>query len=110
MTLYNEPGDAQQPRTISGHPVLDMQLENVGKVTDVLYDAAETVARWAVVKTGVFGGEHYVPLDNSYLDEDGRLVLPFDKASIKRAPKARGAHVITDDVARELWDYYGVAA
>jgi len=62
------------------------------------------------VKMGVFAGEHYVPLMNAYVDEDGRLVVPFDKSSIKRAPKVRGDHVLTAEVQRELRDYYGVAA
>jgi hypothetical protein len=51
-----------------------------------------------------------MPLDDSYVDDAGRLVVPFDKASIKRAPKAGREHVLTPDVARELRDYYGRAA
>jgi hypothetical protein len=68
------------------------------------------VPQWAVVKTGLVGGEHFVPLKASYVDEDGRLVVPHGKASIKRAPRAGRDHVVTRDVARELSDHYRVAA
>jgi hypothetical protein len=97
--------------TFSDAPVVDLQLQPIGKVTDVLFDDREMTPRWAIVKTGFFGGEHFVPLQNSYMDEAGRLVVPFEKNAIKRAPKPRsGDHVISPDVAKELRDYYGIAA
>jgi len=30
--------------------------------------------------------------------------------SIKRAPKTRGDHVLSAEIAKELRDYYGIAA
>jgi hypothetical protein len=62
------------------------------------------------VKTGVFGGERFVPLERSYLDTDGCLVVPISKGDIKRAPRVRGDHVMTTEVQRELRDYYGMLA
>jgi hypothetical protein len=97
--------------TFSDAQVVDVQLQPIGKVTDVLFDDREFIPRWAIVKTGFFGGEHFVPLQNSYMDQEGRLVVPFEKAAIKRAPKPKsGDHVISPDVAKELREYYGVAA
>ena len=96
--------------TLTGHAVFDAHLQRVGTVTDVLYDEREQVPRWAIVKTGVIGGEHFVPLAASYVDQDGRLVVPHDKARIKRAPRAGRDHVVTREVALELRDYYSVAA
>jgi sporulation protein YlmC with PRC-barrel domain len=106
--------DPDQPAggspALTGHAVLDSHLRTVGKVTDVLFDDTEMKARWEVVKMGVLRREHYVPLADSYLDEEGSLVVPYDKSSIEHAPHARGAHVLTAEVARELLDYYGIAA
>ena len=96
--------------SLTGRPAVDRQFESVGKVTDVIFADTSSEPRWAVVKTGVLGGEHYVPLENTYVDENGRLVVPFDKATVKHAPKARGDHVLTRDVAEELSEYYGAAA
>ena len=102
--------EQERPRTsLTGHDVVDSEMTKVGRVTDVLSDERAT-PKWAVVKTGVFGGERFVPLDRTYLDTDGRLVVPMTKTDIKRAPRVRGDHVITSDVQRELRDYYGRAA
>jgi PRC-barrel domain protein len=110
MTFQGESHESATTPGLSDSPVVDIQLQPVGKVTDVLFDDREFTPRWAVVKTGFFGGEHFVPLQNAYVDEDGRLVVPFDKASIKHAPKPRGDHVMTPEVAKELREYYGIAA
>jgi hypothetical protein len=100
----------ERPRvSITGHAVVDAQMTKVGTVTDVLSDDYAT-PKWAVVKTGVFGGERFVPLERTYIDEDGRLVVPLSKSDIKRAPRVRGDHVLTSDAQRELRDYYGRAA
>ena len=97
-------------KTLSGLPVIDMQAESVGKVTDVIYDDRDMSPRWAVVKTGRLGSEHCVPLDNSYVASAGELVVAFDKMSVKRAPRVGRDHILTPQLERELRDYYGVAA
>jgi hypothetical protein len=94
---------------LTGHTVVDAQLVKVGKVTDVLSDERSRPS-WAVVKTGLLSGEHFVPLAHTYMDAAGRLVVPVSKSDIKRAPRVRGDHVMTTQVQRELRDYYGVAA
>jgi hypothetical protein len=110
MTYEREPNTPGPSPALNDAPVVDTQLQPVGRVTDVLFDDREFSPRWAVVKTGFFGGERFVPLQNAYLDDAGRLVVPFDKTSIKRAPKTRGDHVVSPEVAKELRDYYGIAA
>ena len=110
MTYEREPNLPAPSPGLNDAPVVDMRHELVGRVTDVLFDDREFSPRWAVVKTGFFGGERLVPLQNAYVDEAGRLVVPFDKTSIKRAPKSRGDHVLSPEIAKELRDYYGVAA
>ncbi len=110
MTYEREPNLPAASPGLNDTPVVDMQHHIVGRVTDVLFDDREFSPRWAVVKTGFFGGERFVPLQNAYVDEAGRLVVPFDKMSIKRAPKSRGDHVLSPEIAKELRDYYGVAA
>jgi hypothetical protein len=97
-------------QSIHGHRVVDQAFVDVGTVTDVVYDNREMEPRWAVVKTGLIGGERYVPLKDSYVADDGRLVVPYYRASIKRAPRPNREHVITTQDEKELRDYYGVAA
>src|SRR5205085_12003903 len=97
------------PAALTVHVVYDANLTKVGRVTDVLSDD-RAVPNWAVVKTGLLSGEHFVPLERAYLDAAGQLVVPLSKSDIKRAPRVRGDHVMTSQVQRELRDYYGIAA
>jgi hypothetical protein len=105
----NTPGEPTSPG-LNGHEMVDVHMDAVGTVTDVLFDDMSFTPKWAIVRTGFFWGERYVPLEHAYVDESGRLVVAFDKAAIKRAPRARGQHVISPDTARELREYYNVAA
>jgi PRC-barrel domain len=96
--------------SLTGLRVLDAHLESVGKVSDVIYDGRDLRPRWAVVKTGFVGGEHCVPLNNTYVADRGELVVPFDKFSIKRSPRVHRDHVLSPRLEHELRDYYGIAA
>ena len=98
----------ERPLPLTGRTVLDSRSAKVGTVTDVLFE--EGGPDWAVVKTGPLSGEHFVPLDSSYVDEDGRLIVPLFKAEIKRAPRIGREHVITTQTRNELRDYYSTAA
>jgi hypothetical protein len=102
------PHQEERPIPLTGRTVLDSRSARVGKVTDVLFE--EGRPDWAVVKTGPLSGEHFVPLDSSYVDEDGRLNVALFKAEIKRAPRVGREHVITIQTRNELRDYYGIAA
>jgi hypothetical protein len=111
MTFEDDRGTAHDSKpTLTGHTVVDTNLRRIGTVTDVLYDEREQSPRWAVVKTGLVSSGHFVPLAASYVDEDGRLVVPHDKASIRHAPRAGRDHIVTRDIDRKLRDDYGMAA
>ena len=107
-STHEPSGSEDRPRALTGRTVLDSRSERVGKVTDVLFDDGSR--DWAIVKTGPLSGEHFVPLGHTYIDLDGRLVVPLHKAEVKRAPRAGRDHVITAQARHELRDYYGVAA
>jgi hypothetical protein len=111
MTFDRPPGRATgRPPGLAGHAVVDNHLKPVGTVTDVLFDERERSPVWAIVRTGVLRGEHFVPLAHSYVDDDGRLVVPHEKYSIRHAPRARRGRVVTRAVVLKLHDYYCMAA
>jgi hypothetical protein len=113
MTFDSDTGSGRDDTHLglTGHTVVDAALTKVGTVTDVLFDDDRAEApRWAVVKTGLLGGEHLVPLDDSYVDQDGRLVVSPMKRDIKRAPKVGRDHVLTLRTRYELHEHYGIAA
>jgi sporulation protein YlmC with PRC-barrel domain len=114
MTFGHDPKDSATdagdlPMTMTGRVVLDNRAAKIGKVTDVVFDD-DCSSNWAVVKTGPLSGERFVPLERTYVDADGRLVVPLPKAEIKHAPRAGRDHVITSQARSELRDYYGLAA
>jgi hypothetical protein len=109
MTFAHDPLDAHPDFALRGRTVVDSNHAEVGTITDVIYDDVNASPSWAIVKTGTLRGEHYMPLIDTYVADDGRLVAPVDKASIKHAPKAGRDHIVTPEVARELRDYYGAA-
>jgi hypothetical protein len=94
---------------LTGRAVLNYRRDKLGKVTDVIFDDLGT-PQWAVVRTGLLSGEHFMPLGESYVDDNGRLVVPLGKEKVKRAPRARRDHTLTLSTRLGLRDYYGIAA
>jgi len=84
------------------HRVVDEHAEEIGKVTDVIYDPATNRPTWLVVHTGLSHGDHYMPVSGTYRSENGDLVSPFDKHTVQHAPKANKDHVLARELESEL--------
>ena len=108
MSIHNP--SEPEARDYKGHAVIDEHGTKVGKITDVLYDDKTLMPRWMIVDIGVLGAQHYVPLNDAYQSEDGRLVIPFDKKTVKAAPRAGKDHILTRAVEEQLVQHYGLAA
>jgi sporulation protein YlmC with PRC-barrel domain len=93
---------------VLGHRMVTERGSLIGRVNDVVIDETATDDAWAIVSTGVLRSEHFVPLTAAYLAVDGDVVVPYDKSTVKRAPRADD-HVLTSPVRKELADYYGTA-
>ncbi|MDQ1466301.1 MAG: hypothetical protein QOH10_716 [Actinomycetota bacterium] len=105
--MTREPAfDDRHESQVSGHRMVSEAGDVIGRVNDVLVDETAVDAAWAVVRTGLTRSEHFVPLTNAYLGVDGSVVVPYDKNTVKRAPRA-GEHVLTAPVREELAGYYG---
>jgi hypothetical protein len=92
---------------LTGHPVVDDHHEKVGVISDVLYDD-DGVPRWAVVDPGVMRAEKFVPVEGSYLSQEGELVIPFAKDQVKHSPKAPRDHVLDSRTEHVLEEHYEV--
>ncbi|MDY7099655.1 MAG: PRC-barrel domain-containing protein [Actinomycetota bacterium] len=99
---------ADQPR-LQGHDVVDEQGEKIGAVSDVVFDSATGDAAWVVVNTGVLRAAHFVPLQNAYVSAEGRLVVPFDKRTVKGSPRAGRDHIMTSELQHSLVEHYSLA-
>ena len=105
---HNEPS-IDQPHYV-GQEAIDQRGGKIGKVTDILSDDRTGQPAWVIVNTGVIRAEHYVPLVDAYETDEGRIVLAFDKNTIKNSPKAGREHVLMRSTEEELRRYYGLAA
>ncbi|GAA2879752.1 photosystem reaction center subunit H [Actinoplanes cyaneus] len=95
--------------TLHGRDVYDNDGDKIGTAGQVWTDAAG-LPTWVSVRTGLFGlNESLVPLQDADLAGD-RLVVPFDKATVKDAPNVDADHdePLSQDEVDRLYSYYGV--
>jgi sporulation protein YlmC with PRC-barrel domain len=104
---FNDDGDRRASQVL-GQRVVSEHGETIGRVNDVLIDEAATERAWAVVSTGLLRSEHFVPLGEAYVGIDGNVVVPYEKNTVKKAPRA-DEHVLTAPVREKLAAYYGTS-
>ena len=110
MTREAEFGETGESRDLQvlGHRMVSDRGAVIGRVSDVLIDESAADDAWAVVSTGLLRSEHFVPLTAAYITHDGDVVVPYEKNTIKRAPRA-SEHVLSSPVRKELAAYYGTS-
>jgi uncharacterized protein (TIGR02271 family) len=94
---------------LHGVDVYDRDGDKIGSVGQVWDDGLGRPA-WASVRTGLFGlKESLVPLQDADLRDD-RLVVPFEKATVKDAPNidASDDEPLADEDVDRLYGYYGI--
>jgi uncharacterized protein (TIGR02271 family) len=96
-------------QTIVGSNAVDNDGDKLGKIGNIYLDDRTGEPAWATVNTGLFGTkESFVPLADARIEGDA-LVVPYDKAKVKDAPKVDDDGHIGDDEQAELYRYYGLA-
>ena len=91
-----------------GSDVIDPDQRLIGTIDDVVYDV-DGQPIWAVVELGLMRSAHYLPVAAGYLTDDGEFVVPYDKRTVKAAPKVRRDHVLDREVEAELIAHYELA-
>jgi uncharacterized protein (TIGR02271 family) len=92
-----------------GHEVVDQTGDKVGKVSTVFLDDETGRPEWLAVSTGLFAKRSsFVPLDGATVRGE-RLVVGWDKATVKDAPQVDddGDGHLTPAEEQELYRYYG---
>src|SRR5215212_10266136 len=90
-----------------GRTVRDRDGEKVGSFGDVYLDEETDRPAYAGVTTGLFGrNESIVPLEG-IREEDGDLVVPYEKALISDAPNLDPDAALTEDEQQALFAHYG---
>lgn len=91
-----------------GHDVVDPNRRLIGTISDVVY-GSEGDPQWAVVDLGLLRSAHYLPISAGYMSESGELVVPYDKKTVKAAPKADRGHLVDSTTHSELTRHYELA-
>jgi sporulation protein YlmC with PRC-barrel domain len=103
MTIRSEDintivGGGGEVRTSSG--------DKIGKVGQVYLDDESGQPSWVTVKTGLFGTqESFVPLSSADLVGQD-VVVPYDKETIKGAPRVEADATLTPQEEKQLYSYY----
>jgi sporulation protein YlmC with PRC-barrel domain len=99
-------GTSDAPPTYAGHDVIDPHGAPVGTVKHVIYDDQGVDAEYLVVDPGPLRSARYVPVAGSYFAVTDRIVVPWDKVWIRRAPKATGSQDLSLFDRRTLEVHY----
>ncbi|MDH3678701.1 MAG: PRC-barrel domain-containing protein [Acidimicrobiia bacterium] len=89
-----------------GSRLLDEHGTAIGDVSDVIYEGVSNEPTWLVVNPGLLRAEHYVPARGAYRTDDDKVVVPFSAEQVKTAPKAKGDHVLSNEVRSVLTQHY----
>ncbi|MGB3184650.1 MAG: PRC and DUF2382 domain-containing protein [Ornithinimicrobium sp.] len=86
--------------------VVDADGDKVGKIGRVYLDDTSGNPEWVTVKTGLFGtSETFVPLSAANLSDD-TIRVPYDKATIKDAPRMDADEHLSPEQEDDLYRHY----
>lgn len=95
---------------LTGHEIIDETGGKIGKVADVIYATETAEPAYVRVDFGLLKSHHVlVPLDQAYRSDRGDLVVPFDKDTVKHAPKVPTPVALTKPLEDELEHYYAAS-
>ncbi|MFC5723344.1 PRC-barrel domain-containing protein [Streptomyces gamaensis] len=95
------------PRSLIGRRAFDRNGTRIGTVDEVYLDDATGAPEWAVVRTGLFGRDTFVPLAPSRVAEGG-LYVPYEHALIKEAPDFGVGRHLSPGQELALYHHYGL--
>jgi uncharacterized protein (TIGR02271 family) len=82
--------------------------DKIGKIEDIYLDRETEQPEWALVHTGMFGSQStFVPIAHASADDDN-VVVPFDKAQVKDAPKIKSDGELSQRDEAALYSHYGL--
>jgi sporulation protein YlmC with PRC-barrel domain len=98
--------NADQAQQLFGAQIVDADGESVGRVKDVYLSDRTGEVSWVAVTTGWFGhGESLLPLERADTN-NGQIRVPFDKSTIKNAPRYESGVPLTPQDEDALYRHY----
>jgi uncharacterized protein (TIGR02271 family) len=91
-----------------GQELRDADGEKIGTIEEIYLDAETNSPEWALVNTGLFGTKStFVPIRDARPGEGG-ISVPFDKGTVKDAPKIDPDGQLSQREESELYAHYGL--
>ena len=91
-----------------GQDLVDSEGSKIGSIEEIYLDAETDEPEWALVNTGLFGSKSsFVPLGQAERAGEG-VRVPFDKATVKDAPKMDPDGQLSQQEEAELYRHYGL--
>lgn len=101
--------DIQNTGSLVGRTAVDRSNAKIGTISDIYVADESGQPEWLAVNTGMFGTKvSFVPLAGAE-DSGDDVVLSYDKAMVKGAPKAEADGHLSPEEEGELYAYYGMA-
>jgi uncharacterized protein (TIGR02271 family) len=92
-----------------GQDVRGADGEKLGTIEEIYLDAESDRPEWALVNTGLFGTKRsFVPIKDARTGDDG-VSVPFDKNTVKDAPKVDADGELSQREEAELYRHYGLS-
>jgi sporulation protein YlmC with PRC-barrel domain len=99
---------AHDAKALHGLKVVDPEAAHVGRLEQIYVDQRTGRAEWATVRTGLLGTTlTFAPLSDAHTNPAGDVVVHARKHRIEGAPRIEHGDVLTPELERELYGYYG---
>ena len=93
---------------LRGQPLRGSDGEKIGTIAEIYLDSDTQAPEWAVVTTGMFGTKQtFVPIRDAGTTDDG-VTVPYDKDTVKDAPRIDPDGQLSRDEETELYRHYGI--
>jgi uncharacterized protein (TIGR02271 family) len=90
-----------------GQNLTDTNGDKIGKIEEIYLDADSNAPEWALVTTGMFGSKQsFVPIQDATPGQDS-IRVPFEKATVKDAPKVDPDGKLSEQEEDDLYRHYG---
>jgi uncharacterized protein (TIGR02271 family) len=97
----------QDVLALRGQDLYGSDGEKLGTIEEIYLDTDTDQPEWALVATGMFGTKQsFVPV-SGLSREGGNATVPYDKATVKDAPKVDPDGRLSEEEEAELYRHYG---
>ena len=98
----------QDVLALRGQDLIGRAGDKLGTIEEIYVDTDTDQPEWALVATGMFGSKQsFVPISGAGRKDDA-VTVPFDKATVKDAPKVDPDGRLSESEEQELYRHYGM--